>query len=579
MNSKNRIQKLDETLVAQIAAGEVIESPAAIVKELIENAIDADATELDIQIRGDGFEEIQVRDNGQGIHPDDLPLAVQSFATSKIRSLDELMATSTMGFRGEALGSIASVTRLKIESRFRGAAHAMAIEVSERGQESFPVALVEGTRVVVRDLFYNVPVRREYFKNQSKVRRQLTDTLTSLAVAYPEIGFRYSLGDENPTDLPKRETLLARIQDIWGSDIENHLLPIFHEAEGITLEGYISKFYFYKSHASEIRFWVNRRTVSYRPLTMLLRHAYGELMQVGKFPFASLFLKIDPRAIDINVHPQKREIRFKEELAVQQFLRNAFHRTISAEGGIAASSMVRTQKTARTQSTDTVDGLEKALPHEQDAKPFTMPLSFTENSESKPEAIPENLVLHSHIFNTFVLATNDEGVYLFDQHTVHERINYENFLSLLKQKEAHSQRLAVPVPVGNTPWEKSSILAQEKQWAALGFELEDLGPAGLSLRSVPIYVEPGEESRAFQTALTLIEKTEWVSDAALFDQWAKDLSCCHAIRKGENTSLQNFSELLGRLRRCAEPMRCPHGRPTLVKLNRDEVFALFKRQA
>ncbi|MCX7633986.1 MAG: DNA mismatch repair endonuclease MutL, partial [Turneriella sp.] len=193
-----RIRRLDAHVVAQIAAGEVIESPAAIVKELIENAIDAAADSVEIRVSGDGFSEIEVRDNGHGIHPEDLPLAVESFTTSKIRDLADFASANTMGFRGEALGSIAAVSRLRIESLRRGMPHAMAISVEDESSTMEPVALPEGTRVIVRDLFYNAPVRKEYFNNRIKIRRQLAETLTSFAAVYPEISFRWTLNEEEP---------------------------------------------------------------------------------------------------------------------------------------------------------------------------------------------------------------------------------------------------------------------------------------------------------------------------------------------------------------------------------------------
>ncbi|MFZ5628061.1 MAG: DNA mismatch repair endonuclease MutL [Spirochaetota bacterium] len=571
-----RIQRLDDNLVAQIAAGEVIESPAAIVKELVENSLDAGATEIEILIAGDGFDEIQVRDNGHGIHPEDLPLAVESFATSKIRSLDELIAAESMGFRGEALGSIASVSRLRIESRWRHATHAMAISVADGTRQVEPSAMDRGTRVVVRDLFYNVPVRRDYFSNAAKIRRQLSETITGLTAAHPEVGFRYSLNEDEPVTLPARTTLIERLRDIWGEKIGDDLLPIFYESNGMQLEGYMSRFYFYRSHAGDMRLWVNQRQVQYKPLTMLLRHAYGELMPKGKFPFSVLFLRIATRDVDANVHPQKREVRFRHELPVQQFLREAFTRTISAEGGVSASAMVRLPQVKPVSgSTVSVSPPQPA----ESARLFESlpPLQLAD--ESPLPAIPENLVFHSRLFNTFILASNDEGIFLIDQHTAHERINYERFLDLLAAKDDITQRLVQPLPVSAALFERTSLRRAGAALTNMGFVLEDMGPAGYALRGVPGYIDPGEEQAALETALRIIEQSDLSDAGELFDQLAKDLSCRHAIRKGESASLPDFRELTDRLRRCRNPMRCPHGRPTLVKIDEREVFAFFKRQA
>lgn len=575
----NRIRKLDDQLIAQIAAGEVIESPAAIIKELVENAIDAGAHDIDIRIEGDGFGEIQVRDDGQGIYAEDLPLAVTSFATSKIASLDELIAAQTMGFRGEALGSIAAVSRLKIESRQKDASLGAAIAVDESGMHSEASPIEKGTRVIVRDLFYNIPVRRDYYQNAHKIRRQVSETLTQLTVAHPEIAFRYRLGEEDPVVLPACQNLLERLGGIWGAKLGADLLPLFHEADGLMLEGYISKFYFYRTHASDMRLWVNQRPVQYKPLTMLLRNAYGELMPKGKFPFAALFLSVAPREVDVNVHPQKREVRFKNEVTVQNFLRQAFTRTIGAEGGIAAASMVRMPTTAGSAPVTLpkrLTGLDpKSVAREES---LFAPGGTLSIAEPEIGVFPQNLVLHARLFNTFIVATGEDGLYLIDQHTAHERINYEHFQDLLAAKKDITQRLVHPLPVASGIFSRDRIRNAGERLRSLGFEVGDLGPAGFSLQAVPGYVETGEETSALETALAAIEASGEAETSDLFDQLAKDLSCRHAIRKGETASLTDFRELIDRLKMCRMPLRCPHGRPTVVRIDEKEVFAYFKRQ-
>lgn len=574
-----RIRKLDETLVAQIAAGEVIESPAAIVKELVENSLDAGAREIDIQIDGDGFGEIQVRDDGGGIHADDLPLAVTSFATSKITSLDELIAARTMGFRGEALGSIAAVSRLRLESRQPGAAVGAALAVDEQGTRTEASPIESGTRVQVKDLFYNVPVRRDYYKNALKIRRQIADTLTSLTVAHPQIAFRYRLGEDDVVFLPARDNLLARLKDIWGDTIATDVIPLFYEQDNLVLEGYVSKFYFYRNHASDMRLWVNNRPVLYKPLTMLLRNAYGELMPKGRFPFAALFLKVPPLEVDVNVHPQKREVRFRHEVALQAFLRQAFTRVIAAEGGIQAQNMVRIPPAQKLSSPP--DKLTPPRPGDEPALSLFTPGAMTQFSPEaavSPPRFPENLQLHTRLFNTFIVATGPDGLYLIDQHTAHERINYERFQDLLAAKKHIGQNLVHPLAVDLAVFSRGRVEASAAALAALGFALENLGPAGYALVSVPAYVESGEEQAAFETALRAIEASDTTEIGDLFDQWAKDLSCRHAIRKGETASLTDFRELIEQLKSCRNPLRCPHGRPTVIRIDEKEVFAYFKRQ-
>lgn len=579
-----RIQILEPTLIAQIAAGEVIESPAAIVKELVENSLDAGATQVDVRLRGDGFEEIQVRDDGTGIHPADLELAITSFATSKITSLEDLIGAATMGFRGEALGSIASVSRLRIESRFVGESHGYAIATDEHGKTSEPAPIDRGTRVLVRDLFYNVPVRRDYYQNAAKIRKQLSETIIALATASPQVEFRYENDGEDPLLFPREKSLIARMQSIWGEAIATDVMPIYRDRQAMSLEGYISKFYFYRSHAQDVRLWVNRRPVHYRPLLMLLRNAYGELMPKGRFPFAALFLTLPETDVDVNVHPQKREIRFRDESAVLAFLREAFAKTIAESGGIAAHSMVR-------MTGNSVANVQRNFETRESggvAADLTVPL-FGHRSENAqipggqtPTAerslIPLNLVMHSRIFNTFIVATNDDGLYLIDQHTAHERINYERFLYLLKNHGDITQNLAAPIPVGMPLTDRGHVLRYARRLQQMGFLLEDLGPAGIVLIAIPAYVKVGEEVDALHKAISIIERDDEAGSEALFDQLAKDLSCRHAIRKGETASLADFTELVEQLRSCEAPLRCPHGRPTVVRIDEREIFSYFKRQ-
>ena len=575
-----KIQKLSETLVSQIAAGEVIESPAAIIKELVENSLDAGADSIDIRIAGDGFEEIQIRDNGHGILAEDLPLAVESFTTSKISSLDELLSAGTMGFRGEALGSIASVSRLRIESRAQGSALAEAVSVDERGKTSEPSAIERGTRVVVRDLFYNVPVRREYFANLARVRKEIVTVITNLAVANYGVEFRHHIGSDEPVILSRRERLIDRLKDIWGEGIGNDLLPVYEQVGELELSGYISKFYFYRNQASESRFWVNNRPVFYKPLISLLRAIYGELMPKGRFPFTALFLTLPARDVDVNVHPQKREIRFRHEGQVTAFLRTALTRVIAAAGGISAASMVRI---SRPQPVAASNGEKQADVHPADFVPqslFAAPIQAQAVQASETADLPlfpEHLTLHSRIFNTFIVATSDEALYLIDQHTAHERLNYERQLALLTARGNVSQRLALSLPLPVSVFEKSRIQGAATALARLGFEAEDLGPAGYALKAVPDFVDSGEEVTAFRKALDICAEPGERSAAELFDQLAKDLSCKFAIKKGESASLRDFEDLLNELRKCRNPMRCPHGRPTIVRIDEREIFAYFKR--
>ncbi len=583
-----RIQRLPEVLVSQIAAGEVIESPVGVVKELAENSIDADATQIEIYCHDAGFAAVQVRDNGSGILKEDLPLAIEPFATSKISAFDDLFRVYSMGFRGEALGSIRSVARLTIESRATGAEGAWKIfAAGEQVSAVEPSALPVGTRVLVEDLFFNTPVRREFVKSQRQIRRQILDLVADLSLAHPKINFSVSFDGKEAFRAAAKDRLTARIDAVYGTAFSDNLLPVYYKEQNYTVEGYISNYSFYRTGATDIRFFVNQRPVQFKRLVGLLRHAYGELMPPGRFPVALLFFHLPAEELDVNVHPQKKEIRFRDEARVIYFLQAALRETIERRGPFRLADLSSRKKptlaisggeetgfdflprlnfSAPPEETQTASGEE--LPEEETSPPIQQP--------STPHFAPQ--AAHARLFDTFVLASSEEGVYLIDQHTAHERINYEAFLRKLKQQENVAQTLAIPLSIVLSPGDRVLFEENSGLLRSLGFVLEDLGPAGWALTAVPFYVKSGDEERALRTAIRVIEEEGGIDNVRLFEQMAKNLSCRHAIKKGDSDSVANLSELIDALSRCETPGRCPHGRPTMVFLGRSEIFSLFKRR-
>jgi len=574
-----RIHKLPDELIAQIAAGEVVESPAAVIKEAVENSIDANAQNIEVIVLEDGFKEIQIRDDGDGILSDDLPLAISSFATSKIQTFDDLLHVQSMGFRGEALGSIASVSRLTLESKFHTAHQGYVIDAQRRlDTEINPSSIEKGTRLIIKDLFYNVPVRREYYQNASQIRKQLYDTLTQLALTHFQIAFIWRINDQAAQILPPAENLSERIEHLFQGAVKD-LLPVFFEQNGFTLEGYISKFYFYRSHASDIRLSVNNRPVFFKPLVQILRNAYGELMPKGRFPFAVLFLRLEPTLIDVNIHPQKREIRFKHDEKITAFFRQAILKAIEGETGMRASNMTRMAGNHYVPQMNIPAADSGDRPQSKTIFSKNELLQF--DTSPQASSVPQNLIFHSRLFNTFVLATNDEGIFLIDQHTMHERINYEDFLQKLETNQSESQLLAMPIQLTLGENDKQIIRESLPLLSKLGFQIEDLGVAGFALASIPAYLEPESATMGFEKILAqlITSRGQSISAKKLFDKMAKDLSCKFAIKKSESASLTDFKELLQKLSICENPARCPHGRPTIVKLDEKEVHAFFKRQA
>ncbi len=577
------IHKLSELVISQIAAGEAIENPAGVLKELIENSLDADATSLDIFISGAGFEKIRVRDNGSGINREHLPLALESFATSKIETAEDIFSVATLGFRGEALGSICSVSKITIESRERGAERAYKItaRADETGNTE-PSAFPEGTQVLVEDLFFNAPVRREFSGQEKALKKKLGEIVVTAALSRHDVSFRAHI-DGAEYFFPQAENLLERIRQAYNAETADSLLPVYFNRNNHILKGYISSFSTYKSSPADIRLFVNGRPVQWKKLVGLLRNAYGELLPPGRFPLAFLFFDSAGREVDANVHPQKKEIRFREEDKTAIFFLESIRNVIENNGPLKMKNLQPGKGFSGLRS------LPQTTPPEELkfefvkklAEPFQEDLlksSVVLNSEhTRPTHIPTEI--HARLFNTFILASSEEGLYLIDQHTAHERINYERYLKSLSLEKNVEQELVTPVSLGLSLAEQKTLDEYLPILESLGFRVEDMGPAGMSLLSVPVYVPPGMEENAFRKAMAIAEGRADVTPRILFEQLAKDLACWGAIKKGDPESLANLRELVEQLAECDVPTRCPHGRPTMVFLGRDEIFALFKRHS
>ena len=626
------IQKLSKTLIAQISAGEVIETPAGVLKELLENSIDAEATEIQIFIKDKGYELIQVNDNGKGISKKDLPLAVESFATSKLFSTKDLFNIHSLGFRGEALGSIRSVSRLSIESKTKKQSIGCKISTEvDKISDIESIALTQGTRIIVKDLFFNIPVRKEFNENERLLKKSFIDIVTNYAFVHPHISIEYYYDDNLQIQWESTKNLSLRIQQIFSDDFFNGLMPIYFKdpKTSYELSGYISTFSFYKSNGSFIKFFVNNRWIEYKKLVGIFRSVYGELMPPGRFPVTFLFLNLPAKDIDVNIHPQKKQIQFKEEDKIRAFLLKALRIAIEGAGPIRARNLRNPKnRLAKNISYDNNNSLENQkfdfqIPI-QETSTFQEPIVDSNNKQPLEElkkkveadvqsSLKNNFIsnqyflpqqAHTTLFNTFILASSDEGVFLIDQHTAHERINYERFKkSLAKQSKKPirpintsnngkniseekidtnklSQTLLDPIALNLSPAENLLLKDKEskKLIQQLGFEIEDLGPAGFVLTNIPFYIESGLEEQAFQKSLSIIEQDGNIDAVILFDELAKSLSCTNAIKKGDAESLYTLSELISQLSKCDNPGRCPHGRPTIVFLDKKDIFELFKRR-
>ena len=577
------IRLLSSEVASQIAAGEVIERPASVVKELIENALDAGAKNVTVSIAEAGRKLIEVADDGSGITSDELALAVSRHATSKLSKADDLFHIATLGFRGEALASIGSVSRMTMTSKVAKSKAGARIKV-EGGREGKveSIGAPTGTVVRVEDLFYNVPARLKFLKTDVTERRAIDALITRYALAYSDV--RFKLSDGNNVTLQtagdgNRRSILAAL---YGVDVAKQLLEINAEEDGIKLIGYTSPTAITRSNRKDITFFVNGRWVQDTPLTTALIQAYHTLLMVGRYPLAAMFVEIDPEEVDVNVHPAKAEVRFKNQDRIFSFVQRAVRR------GLLAYAPVPTVAPAlwgtRVESSSKQVGLDWSLAHDEQ---LTVDSSqFIANQDSQlpptnhqpPTANIPLLRLIGQIGSTYLVAEGPDGLYLIDQHAAHERVLFEKLMAQHDMKKIPSQSLLTPVVVQLPPASAKLLSGQLSVLGHFGFEVEDFGSNSFQVRAMPTLFMGGDPSAALRAIVEDFEEDE----APLQNEIEKKLAArvCKrlAVKGGQTLSPDEQHALLTDLENCDSPRTCPHGRPTMIHLSVDMLERQFGRR-
>jgi DNA mismatch repair protein MutL len=592
------IQQLPDTLINQIAAGEVVERPASVVKELIENALDAGATRIEVDLEEGGMRLIRIRDDGAGIPAAELALALARHATSKIASLEDLEQVRSMGFRGEALPSIASISHFSIVSRPTTQAQASRIEVEGgRLQPEAPAAHPPGTTVEVRDLFYNVPARRKFLRAERTEYGHIEELLRAMALARMEIGFR--LGHNGKTVRTYRSSgseheRLRRVTEALGEGFAQQSLAIEHEAAGLRLSGWIGLPTASRAQADQQYFFVNRRLVRDRTVAHAVRQAYADVLYHGRHPSFVLFLEIDPVRVDVNVHPAKSEVRFRDARLVHDFLYRSLHHALAGaragvemqELGVAApspQSLAGAIPYAAYGGSPAQPGL--SLPVREQlgayAALYGPARSVAASNDSLPDRDTDTPPLGyalAQLHGIFVLAENPAGLVLVDMHAAHERITYERLKTAQDGEGIRAQPLLVPLTLAVSEREADCAEERAAALAALGFELTRSGPQAIVLRSVPALLE-GVDPRqlALDVLSDLIEHgaTRRVEEAR--NTLLSTMACHASVRANRRLTLPEMNALLRDMEATERSGQCNHGRPTWVQLDRQELDRLFLR--
>lgn len=569
------IHILSPEVASQIAAGEVIERPASVVKELLENALDAQARAISITVEGAGQSLIEVADDGVGIPAGELEVAVERHATSKLSSADDLFKISTLGFRGEALASISSVSRFTLTTRTSQAEMGARLRV-EGGQsrQLEYVGAPAGTLVRVENLFFNVPARLKFLKSDPTERGQIDALVTRYALAYPQV--RFELKQEGRQVLQtsgngdRREVLAA----LYGVDVARQMLEVMTGYEGLKVSGFISPLSLTRSNRREITFFVNGRPVQDTTLNAALIKAYQNMLMVGRFPMAVLFLELPPEAVDVNVHPAKAEVRFRERDQVFRDVQRAVRTAL-----MAYSPVPRVEHPETWRFGSQPAGNQVGLDWQVGSDPGYQDNGL--NSGVIPGAIPVEgvplLRLIGQIAATYLVAEGPDGLYLIDQHAAHERVLFEKF-SIQNKGSINAQTLLQPVPVDLSPAAFRLLSEQLPILHKLGFQVEPFGSSTYLVRGIPSILSGSDPAAALRVLVEDFEEDERPLQAELEAKIIARICKRAAVKAGHSLSVEEQRALLADLENCQAPRTCPHGRPTMIHLSVDLLERQFGRR-
>ncbi|HEX3397987.1 MAG TPA: DNA mismatch repair endonuclease MutL [Steroidobacteraceae bacterium] len=600
------IQLLSDSLISQIAAGEVIERPASVVKELVENALDAGARRIEVELERGGCGLIRVSDDGAGIDASDLALALARHATSKIASLADLESVSTLGFRGEALPSIASVSRLSLASRTAGTAHAWVIDARE-GEIGAPAPAAHGagTRVEVRDLFFNVPARRKFLRTESTEYQHIVRMLERLALSRFDVGFTLTHNGKSVLTLAAAGSSAARLERvarICGEEFAAHLIELRHETESLRLHGWLALPTFSRSQADLQFAYLNGRFVRDKLVTGAARLAYRDVLFHGRFCAYVLYLGMDPGQVDVNAHPQKLEVRFRDSHRVHDFVFRTLEKVLAdtrpsadSAGSASADWLTGASAFAAGGSTLAADPRQAhfSLPEAQqrgsaDAyRPYLSPATAQVRDEAPAQgplnggategtSAPLGYAI-AQLHGVYILAQSADGMVLVDMHAAHERIMYEGMKKLLAGHTAQ-QQLLMPEILHVTPAQADMAEAHSLEFSALGFGVTRLGVDQVALRAIPTLLAGRDPAGIVRDVLSdLLDSGHSRRVEESMNHLLATMACHAAVRAQRSLSLPEMNALLREMEGTPRADQCNHGRPTWVRLSMGELDRLFLR--
>ena len=617
-----KIKALDKSVVEQIAAGEVVERPASILKELVENSIDAGATYIDIVVEHGGLSYLKITDNGLGIDPEDLELAVTRHATSKISKASDLYSIGTLGFRGEALASISSVSNFKISSSSSadGMGWSLPVVGGVLGEKE-PCSHLRGTTIEVSDLFYNLPARKKFLKTEKSESMALTKVIEQVAISHPTIRFTATFNGKKKFDLPAVEDIRLRIAQVAGSEIASSLIHCRAESDEMGCDIFITPPELSRKRARFQYLYVNLRKIESDSVTFGIREAYSRFIEGTHKPDWFCFLDIDPAKIDVNVHPTKQKIKFDDEKSIFSFTFRAVKNGITIQredeykivketssSGLEVTSYPTKESTntgevqeereikVTTFDRDSIKDKESGtfsftpppVEKNESVMQTSIPLALSNsqeigNSGSKGESVPEAVwesINCFQIHKRYIVTPVKDGVMLIDQHAAHERILYEKTLKSLVDEQIPSQQLLYPITLDLPSDEKEILLALRDFFYKSGFEIQDFGGNSIAISGVPAtgVIKSTQVKDSIEEMLQqFIDEDDDTILSSSHRRFAASYACGAAIKFGHKMSTEEMNSLIHQLFSCDNPNICPHGRPTIVKLTLDELAKRFLR--
>ena len=594
------IRLLDKSVSDKIAAGEVIERPISIVKELVENALDAGADSVVVEIKNGGKSYIRVTDNGCGIPSEEAETAFLRHATSKISTAADLDAIDTLGFRGEALASIAAVTRTEVITKTKGSKTGTRLilhggRVITKEKTGCP----DGTTIIVTDLFYNTPARLKFMKTDSAESGLIIDFMSQMALAYKDVKFRLINNGRILFSTPGDGNRLNTILRVYHDVDSRNMVPVCHSEDGISVDGYISTPAFSKTTRGSQIYFVNGRVVSSKVIEKGVSEGYRERLFEGRYPVVYLFLHVDPHTIDVNIHPNKREVRFNEESMITDFIARAIRDALSSEDAVVDAGNIFKGRENSISSSKVYERVFEPLREKTEEKQVDIKqiLSTIENpykakteseSESESESkIPiyapkfkpfdfSQLKVTGVIFDTYITAVDESNFYLIDQHAAQERIFYEKLVGEYESAEKVRQPLLVPLVINVS----LSVSENSFDWldalSRMGFTVNEFGPGTFRITEIPMFMELSEAEDFINQFIENINERTDLSNSVVIDKLIM-MSCKAAVKANDKLSDGEVKALINDLSSCINPFSCPHGRPTFIRLTRYEIEKMFKR--